>query len=1268
MCLCVCHRVNELVQLATMRLTAPHVTVADSQQGSSVSHNVVVMGDTPNGPTSVETTTSTQLNGIVSHHSGHLHSANNEDGSIPPSPVNNHVTPSTAVSNTLVHTLQRGTAVPASSDNAQPNQEAALTSCGVIEPQIPMLSTHLSGQTVNGPPPCTADTVSIANESSVSMNLVYSVISPAVCVGSVTLPTVQLPSVNGSVQVETSVSSSMDELCWTSAADTVLGNDVVGLTDRVVSDVLPVTASAHTVGHVTPARTSQRTADAISMEIGTEDKLTSPEVEEQMLGNTLIELMPGNTGTTSSSGADNRRVPTKVTSSDMDEQMLGNTVSELMPGNTKTASSSDVDNGKVPMKVTSSDMDEQMLGNTVREMMPGNTGTTSAVDNGKVPSKVTSSDMDEQMLGSAVSELMPGNTGTASSSDVDNRKVPAKIRKCVAAVTDSSGLVNSVVTTVTATATNPTSTVSSIMSLIQQTKTNTNESSGMANAASTSRKRQHKLSTSEVADSSELEEKRSKLTKPPDDSSVGSSTARLPLVGSEDISSAVKVLSGLTDVQRISCYKMIGSREERRRVIALRTAERLRRMAEKRNNASASTKPPDKTEKSPVMGNVDKSKSGGRSREESNSSGSSSPKKTARRVPLVTVSTTVPATPTLFTLRSRARLARLQQKDGMSQDSTESQQCIAQTGIQEKTSMQADIDGSIQQTVTYKAVRPADRGEPDSGVPVVSQSRELASTETVQPCGPAAEKTIQPHEVQNQRANYQSRSSLKPDSNSTATASTSASTVACRLKTSKPRVAATGDVNDKPGVSGNPKSASVVGNNTSASIKTSDVTSSKSDNDRNVAVGAEIAKTGANKRQSNIETRSSSRNSGRSDSSKTVTSRSVPDNQLNPEPDDLKAGRGKAVSNTKDVGKSDTSKTVTIGSAPDNSCNNLPYREPDPVKVGHGKAVSDTKDVVKSDSSRTVASRSVPDNQHTRPRDPRRARHEKAVPDTKGGSQRTSSSGKNATSSCNTSEPVKPVQAVSENKTLGQNRPKVSQEDTVSSIRAEKTVGKNGGNRQTSERTNEQTGTLRRISVEQYHKARQARAISQDSVTVAPSQTPNSADTTVVCNNPSTSVAANTNLSQGVDASVSDRPVARRMSSKPDLRHTVLDSSAEKQLWINSKPTTPTQQVNVSFDISLAANTSSPLPGWSGNRKESIDLFDVAIAGTPVQYPCPDDTFDDMLTSPFDVDVVTEGGDAAGEDLASAVDDFAAPDNPVAEAVDESLCGKCVLSVMLVRI
>ena len=1100
-------RVNELVQLASTRLTAEPVTANEESSECLVAG--VCDG---NQQTWKSTNTSpTQPNNFTSRRSDDLSSTNRRNSTSPPSSVDNNatvsVTSSATVTETRLHTLQNCVDVSASTENILRNEEAALTSTCITEPE-PAVLAHLAVQTSSDNLPlCAADT---EYSESVPVSSVNSANSAGLHVSSVKLSTIDLSSVKDSSPVETSVSSTVIESHPASATDAAPSNDVVVQTSSAVSNVSPVTVlthnavsnvspvdvltrsavsnvspvdvSTHTAGDLMPTRSSELPKISISTEMEREDKLTSA------AGSTMVASSPA---------AECRNIPTK----------------EL-----------------------------------------------------KLPAK-------EQKHTAEISKSSGLTTSVSVNSDIRSAMAP---EGCTSAMLNNA--------------------VSLLTSLMQQKKSKCIEPADKTILASISRKRPYKLSSATVPDTAEPEEKPSKRTKLDepvaklDEPLPSSSTAAQPPAGNtnKDVSSAV-TMTGLTDTERVSCYKTIGAREERERLSGLRTAERLHR-----KTALA--------EKSAVVNAVDSSKSdtpvvSGSTDESNISRSSSSPKKPARRVPLVTVSAQLPVTPTLFTLRSRARLAQLEQKTMMpnvsldsvempsvSLDSKESQRRTAQTGSQEKNTAQTDVDDGFKHTETLKAARSANCDEPDGGKSVVSDLRESATTDTVQPRGPHDVPGNQKHNLQNCRSGHQPRSSRKP--NSDITSSTESAADACRVETSKPRYAATADVNDKLNLSGKPSkptSASVTDKNTSSGIKAPAVVTSKPNNNKNVADShSKATVTGAGKRQSSIGTRSSTRKCDKSDSS-----------------------------------KSDSTKTVTGRNVQDNPRNNLPSREQSSVKGGHDKDISNTK---------AVSHRSL---------------------------------GKNAVSSRNKSEPVKPVQPANENRrTLDYNKQSVPQKDSEPCTVVEVTGGKTtkdmvNGNRRNSECGNNQADSSRVISVEQLNKAKQTDVMCESSAAVMTYQSANCVDS------PATSAATNKISSPVVDTNVNHAQVVRR-TSKTDLRQTVLDASAEKQAWTSIKPATPSQQVSVLFES--AAKTSSPTTGLSLSRRESVDLFDVAIAGTPAQYPSPDDgSYDSDLLSPLNIDIVNEGGDAAHDDDTSR---FIVPDNPVAAAVDASLCGKCVLSLM----
>jgi len=717
------------------------------------------------------------------------------------------------------------------------------------------------------------------------------------------------------------------------------------------------------------------------------------------------------------------------------------------------------------------------------------------------------------------------------------------------------GATETAAATLTGTTATLTDSVSCLTSLVVQDKSKPDESNDKVKAASVSKKRPRRVSTKisvEPPDSAETEEKHTKCAKL--DETLVSSSAAQPPVGHKDVLSAVKVLTGLSDSQRVSCYKTVGAREERKRMIGLKAAERLRRKSLPAERVAA-------------VGDVDRSMS-----DNLKSSGSSviSPTKPARRVSLVTVSTNLPVTPTVFTLRSRARLAQLKKNEALcrSQENVESQACLVEHGIQMKSLTETAAVGECIQTVTSSGMNSADVDD------------------TVQPRVSDEAVRYKPHK-------HQSRSSEKP--NSVLTSLTASAPVVCNLetsKTSKPGFAATSsaDVNNRSTMSGKLSklvSTSVTGKTTSAH-KAVDVTSSKPENDRNVAdSGGKTAVAPASKQQSNIGTRSARRSC-----------------------------------------QSGSSETVTSGSVEDNPRNSLSYREPC-AKIASRDKKSNVKSVT----------------------------------------EQTSTSSKNTLSSHVQQESLKPLQAVRDNSVkLDHNKRKVLQKETVPCTVAENTVAKVAKDVESdkslnSERRHNQTSSSRGISVEHVNTAKQQAAVTvQDSVAVATSQPSKPADTSVICNKSPASAAPNKYVTtQEVDTTINRHKVIRRTSTRTD---TFISTASEKQEWVKYKPTTPIQQINVSFDSGLAAKNSSPLTGLSLSRKQSVDLFDVAIAGTPAQY-CADDSSDSLLSSPFNVDMVNEGIDSAHEAAAADNADFVIPENPAAESVDASLFGKCAVDACI---
>jgi len=1123
--------VNDLVQLASTKLTAAHATVADSQQESSECQDADV--NDGNRLTQKPTdTTSAQLNSIASCYSDSLSSAGRGDRSRPPNSVDNNaasVKSSAVVTETHVSTLPNC----AAENDVLCSEEVAFSSCHTAQSHSAVSSPRLSVQSCNGLPLCLADTKHAKNVSGV--NVTTSANSATPCVSSVMLSTSQLLSVKDASVVETCESSPVVKLLPASAADATGSDNVVKETSSLVSVVSPVTASAlgtPEAGNFMPMQSSELPTNSVSTEMDIHNKLTLSSSEQLLV-------------------------------------------------NTENASSSVVSGSKV----------------STRQL-----NHSTEVNKSSVLATSTS-------LNSAATD-----------------------------VTTTQGYVTANVTG------------SSLTSVMQQKKSKSNEPADDTTAVSMPKKRPHRRTSAEVPDSSESEEKRLKRAKL-DESVVASSAATPLLVGSEDVSSAAK-MTGITDTERITCYKTIGDRKELKSVIGRRTAEQLQRKTSLAQTTA-------------VLSDVDSSKSNavtaGGSTDESNGSGSSSPRKPARRVPLITVAAKLPLAPTVFTLRSRARLAQKDVSQSVSHDSVESQQHATQACIEEKNSSETGADGNLTQAATFKAVHSTDTDKSAGGISAVSQLNESAVTEAVQPRGPGAVQCNQSVKLQRRRKDHQSQ---KPDPDTTAL--TTGAAVTSRRETSKQR-SATEDVNDKVDASGKPSeptSVAVTSDNTSCSIKTQAVTVQPHDPDALQCNQSLKLQNHRKDRQSRLLQKphpdTTALTTGATVTSKRETSK--PRSAATADTNDKVDASGKpsepvSVAVTSD-NTSSSIKTQAVTASKPNS-DTVAAVDGKTQVSGAGKRQSSigtrssTRRCGKSDSSETAASGSVRDNHETHPG---KAGHDKTVSSTKGASQRVSSSAKSTASSRKKSEPVSESSKISDHK--GQ---KVPQKDSVPCAVAEKTGSKvtedvENNNRRKSECNNKQTGSSRGVSVEQCNKGKkQTDVISRDSVVVAASQPSNSADTPLVCKKPPASVAVSKNLSQGVDTNINNLPV--------DLRHAVVDTAAEAQVSMKSKPTTPKQPVlNVSFDVSLAAKTSSPLTELSASRRESVDLFDVAIAGTPAQYASADDSFDSALSSPFNVDMVQEGGDAACDDVACATADFVVPDNLAAESVDASLCGKCLVS------
>ena len=739
------------------------------------------------------------------------------------------------------------------------------------------------------------------------------------------------------------------------------------------------------------------------------------------------------------------------------------------------------------------------------------------------------------------SEQLLSNTASSSSPALDKQivstdKLNSYRETNKSSAPTSSVSLNSAVKTVSATCT-----VSSLTSLLVHDKSRSSEHADRAKVASSSKKRPREVSTknsTEVSGSVETEEKQTKRAKLDEASAIATQS---PVVHNGILSAVTE--TGLTDEQRVSCYKTIGARGERMRVIGLKAAEQSRRKtcpAEKAADVGNSLADRDSCSKATVNRSVD----------ESNSSGSSvsSPRKRARRVPLVTVSVPLPMTPTVFTLRSRARLAQMQQKNetpSTPQDTVESQSCITQTGFQMKHSTQSDVDGKGKQTVTSSGWHSSDLDESDGSVPVVSRCHELAVSEPVKPQG--SDKT-QCNKLQTDGCN---RQSLLPEKRTSDLTSRTASLIsACRLEMSKPRFAATLSADENNKLSrklSKPAPTSIINGTNSSGLKTVDVTTSSPESDRNMADGKTMT-TGAGRHQR--------------------------------------------------TGKLGLCDTVASGTVEHHAQNNLPSHELCSVKAGHD-TISGAKVTSEQTSSKsTVTSRE------------------------------------------------KSLQAVSESSVkLDHDRQKLTQKETLPCAVAENAV-----NRITTDVENDNR--------QKNAECRSDQTVEQqlDVVTAASLH-----ETSVICSKSCASVAADRHSSQVADTNVDHNKLIRRTSARTDIRHPALDVStsavAEKQAWMTCKPSTPKQQVDVMFGGDSAVNTRSPLTGASMSRKGSVDLFDVAIAGTPAHCPpSTDNSSDSLLSTPFDVDVVNDGVDCAREDIAG----FIVPDKSAEDLVDVSLCGKSV--------
>jgi len=685
------------------------------------------------------------------------------------------------------------------------------------------------------------------------------------------------------------------------------------------------------------------------------------------------------------------------------------------------------------------------------------------------------------------------------------------------------------------------------------------DSGDMGKAASAPRKRSRKANddkvTTKVSDGVETGEKPMKCAK----FEEASSTAQLPSAESKDTFSDAKE-TRLTDVQRVLRYKTIGSRGERARLTGLNSAEQSRRKTSLVAKAAESLNSSDTglgdhtVDKSVVVS------------ESSQSLSVPASKRSARRVPFVTVSDNLPATPTLFTLRSRARLAQMQSKNGsqnISQDGAELQSAILETGFK-MNSAQTAVDGKCLQTKAYV-------GGVHSAVLVSDSScikiSNVSDTALSQITDEAVCSKLLDHRTDDEQLHLLEKPNTDPASQ--------AATLTTNVESNKLSVS---------GKTSATVSTSVVGNFTSSVHKTPEVTrselESKPGNDRNVADSGR--KTSKKDAQLCIETRSSKRTAN--------------------------TGSCKTVSSSKN--DQDNPHHVIISST-----------EPYLAKTGH---------------------------------------------DTKGDSKQRSAARKSTISSShNKCEPLKPRQTVSENSMkVDGKKPKVPPKETVAYTGAKNTAGKVTKDaeitkQQNSECRNDQSGSLQGSAVECGNKAKlQDVRPWQESQAVVASEPRNCANTSAV--GVKLSVASNKDLSLELDP----HSVVQRKSARTDLNQSLVDNSVsaatESQALMKCKLTTPKMQVN---DSDLAAKAGSSLTRLSMGHKDLIDLMDVAIAGTPAQYPNADDSSDSLLLSPFNVSV---GGETDRDDVVFNNSDFIVPENPAAELADGSVCGQCAMSFIAV--
>jgi len=125
---------------------------------------------------------------------------------------------------------------------------------------------------------------------------------------------------------------------------------------------------------------------------------------------------------------------------------------------------------------------------------------------------------------------------------------------------------------------------------------------------------------------------------------------------------------------------------------------------------------------------------------------------------------------------------------------------------------------------------------------------------------------------------------------------------------------------------------------------------------------------------------------------------------------------------------------------------------------------------------------------------------------------------------------------------------------------------------------------------------------------------------------------------------INSQQVMRKTSSRTGVFHaTVLDQAAK-------------QAVSESY----VDKSNSSVIGLSVSGRKSVDLFDVAIAGTPAQYISAEDSSDSVISSPFNsTDNVVVN--AACENVVCAAEEateFTVANIPAGQSADVSLCGE----------